>query len=557
MGLLDNLFGNLDDPKNQMLLTMGLGLLSGSGKTNKNFGADVANAGLLGLQTYGTAQKAERENRASDLTQLSGAYNLLKQQEFAKMLAAKQAGQPYSPHPMLAPMEAKLAQLSGLGNLSGKFGLTPQQPAPQQAPQAPTLPAAQASQYSPAVRPELQASGPMPSPPKSAPDSSGIGGPAGGIPMEAWLAHDSTGGSYLKQLAEDNKPIVLRQGDLVGKGPNGNYQSLFQQPQVAPGILPQRNVQGQVTSAQEIPGYSGALSNIKGHETSAVEGAKFLGRVENMTTAAGAVIPKLLTDVVGNPYGAAGQSAPPRAGAPAVAKLTVAEPSKSAADPWSSIPLRYQPQGLGQSTFDKSMSENHAKAAFDLSQKLGNNADLANQRKAINDQALDLVDKSTTGPLAVRIADVKNFLVSRVGIPESSFEETPSATIALNKDLINAAVQRAKQMYGSRMTQSEAMLQIQRAAPNADMTKSVIKFLLTSDNALAGYQVQQANDFGRYLQMGGDPMRFEAWHARAFPATAALSPVKLDAGSQPQKPQSSQPTLQDIEAEILRRRGKR
>src|SRR6185312_9191965 len=76
-----------------------------------------------GLQSAATAfqqdQQQERANRASDLQQLQGAYSLLKQQEFGKMLAAQKNGTPYTPNPMLPQMEAKLAQLTGLGNLAG------------------------------------------------------------------------------------------------------------------------------------------------------------------------------------------------------------------------------------------------------------------------------------------------------------------------------------------------------------------------------------------------------------------------------------------------------
>lgn len=58
MGLLDNLsFPNPEDPKTALLLSLGLGLLSGSGKTSRNFGADLGNAGLLGLNAYGQAQQ--------------------------------------------------------------------------------------------------------------------------------------------------------------------------------------------------------------------------------------------------------------------------------------------------------------------------------------------------------------------------------------------------------------------------------------------------------------------------------------------------------------------
>jgi hypothetical protein len=97
----------------------------------------------------------------------------------------------------------------------------------------------------------------------------------------------------------------------------------------------------------------------------------------------------------------------------------------------------------------------------------------------------------------------------------------------LAKDLVTTALQRGKQLFGSRFTQSEVGIMLTRAAPSPDMAKVAIKFLLESDNAVQGYAVQQASDFGRYLNSGGDPMAFRGWYAKSFPVTDALSKVHL------------------------------
>lgn len=149
----------------------------------------------------------------------------------------------------------------------------------------------------------------------------------------------------------------------------------------------------------------------------------------------------------------------------------------------------------------------------------------------MNNQTLDLVNKSDTGPLAAKQADVKNWLNKYANIPESDFANTPSATIALQKDLVNAATQKAKQQFGSRITQSEVQLMLTRGAPNVDMTKAAIKYLVESDNAGLNYQKKQADDLGRYVSMGGDPHRFEAWYAKSFPMSEAVSQVHLSNGA--------------------------
>lgn len=73
------MFDNLDDPKTQLLMMMGLGLLGGAPGKNKNFGADLAHGGLLGLQGYGQAktmqsrlaeQKQAQEMRDMQMAQM-------------------------------------------------------------------------------------------------------------------------------------------------------------------------------------------------------------------------------------------------------------------------------------------------------------------------------------------------------------------------------------------------------------------------------------------------------------------------------------------------------
>jgi hypothetical protein len=543
MGLLDNLFS--DDPKQQALMAMAFGLLGGAPGGRKNFGADVRNAGLLGMQTADNAQMMkmkmasdERANRANDLQQLQGISTMLRQQDAMKAAEADAKGLPIPPpNPALAQIEQRMAGMFNESNLTGgtRQALqmpmqatpqqslpTPQPPPPQAPPQAPSGP-----QMSTPQNPQFQvppAPGEQASRQKVYPD-------AGGISYYRWVSTDPVNGpmKYLEQLAKDRAPQNVRPGgSLAVLGPDGQYQAAFYSPQLGPGIMPQRDGKGNL-SASQIPGFVSAATGIKGAETSAVEAAKF--PYSEITTASGAKMPAFMAGVT--PPGSA-PSAPPQT-SPRVASLEVTQPSQNAtsqqSDPWATMPKRATPQGMGQTTFDKTMAEQQGGVATKLVEKYGAVADAANQRIALNNQALALVDKADTGPKAALIGDVKNWLVSRFNVPESSFENTPSATIALQKDLLNAATQRAKQQFGSRITQSEVMLMLSRGSPNVDMPKAAIKYLIDSDNAMSKYGIQQSADLGRYLQQGGDPMRFEGWHAQAFPAAHVLGDVKLNVSS--------------------------
>lgn len=547
MGLLDSLFS--DDPKNQATLAMALGLLSPTQVKMGTLG-QIGQAGLLGVKTYGDAQQQqmkqrtdERANRASDLQQLSGTYALLRQASQRAQADAYEKGLPPPPDdPRLAQIEARMASVFPEANLGGRSapGLPPPAApvAPQVAPQPPgilgagpppapqpPMPAPQPSQQGPQMSTPQSPQFNIPPPATAPPVPVGPGrapryyGPAGGMPYSQWLETDPTGMAYMKQVAEDNKPLILRQGDAVARNPDGTYHSVYQQPSLDKGIVPQRDKNGQVVSAAAIPNYAPAAASIAGAQTGATEAAKF--PYSEVTNASGARVPAFLSGIQ-----PPGQTQAP----PGVASLQVTQPSKTAGQ-WADVPKRYVPQGTGQTTFDKAMADKQAESASTIAQDLGTKAEAANQRIALNNQASALVDKADTGPLAAQIGDVKNWLVSRFNIPESSFVNTPSATAALQKDLLNAATNRAKQQFGARMTQSEVMLMLQRGAPNIDMPKAAIKYLIDSDNKMSQYAIQQANDFGGYLGAGGDPMQFSGYYARKNPASAAMSGAELKTGA--------------------------
>ena len=393
------------------------------------------------------------------------------------------------------------------------------------------------------------AAGAQPGAPTQA-QTSNVGGAAGGVPMEAWLQADPSGKSYMEQLAKDQAAISTRYGIFQKNNATGNFDP--KGGALPQGALPyQFGPNGQV----DVSPYPGQVAG-----AAALTGAQAAAKVpyENVTTAGGASMPA---------YMAPGFKPPPMPGQPTAPqqKVTGEAPTDAAAlqavqmasargqpatisgpDPWETIPKRQIPQGIGQTTFDKGMQEHQATKASELSTKYGELADHANQRMALNNQALSLVDKADTGPMAAQVGTIKNWLVSNLGIPEDRFANTPSATTALQKDLLNAATQKAKQQFGSRMTQSEVLLMLSKGSPNVDMPKAAIKYLIGTDNATAQYQIKQANDLGQYLQKGGDPMRFDSWYAQTFPLAGATEKVHLNTGANA--------SAQEV-ADEMRRRG--
>lgn len=542
--------GFLSDPS--MIQKLGLIAQLMSVRKGQDRGAPFLNY----AQGLNQNQTQERANRANDLQQVTGLYNMVKNRDLTQQLVDMKAGVPHTPDPALAQLEQKMMALSGSGMLTQGSPDTPIKTLPVgQAPQQPPQPPPQLPQGVSSA--QLAAGGfPQPPAPQAPAGMPQVPPQAPGLPQ---IPQQGQQGDPLQNLRDMGDLIAMQSGHPELAAENLYKRSLpafsrgvgFDQSTGLPlgGMvdnMPTKMVNGRMTI---IPNdLTPAMAARTGAVTTAKEAAEFPYKTTQVQTASGAMLPKLLSSVVGTPnlpasapQGPAslpqiGQPPTPQAPQPGVASLQVTQPSKNSADPWAGIPLRYTPQGLGQTTFDKGMAEKQADAASTISTDLGAKADAANQRIAINNQALDLIGKADTGPMAAQIGDVKNWLVSRFGVPESSFANTPSATAALQKDLMNAATNRAKQQFGSRMTQSEVMLMLSRGAPNVDMTKAAMTYLVNSDNAMSGYAVKQSQDFGTYLQKGGDPQRFYGDYATRFPATGALAPVKLNTATTPAPP---------------------
>lgn len=320
---------------------------------------------------------------------------------------------------------------------------------------------------------------------------------------------------------KESQPDIKIEGGIIRDMRTGNI--LGTQPIITPNgqaIQPQTGPNG-TFSVSGVPGADAIMRNQKRIE--AEEGARY--QVHPVTTASGATVPTFGGNLPGFPG-----AAPAQAPAPQPTQPT---PRPMRADPWSSMPKLPTPMGVGQTTYQRNLDETRAKYAGTLSEKYGGMAEAADQRIALNNQALSLVDKADTGPTAAGQAEVKSWLMKFGGIPESDFANSPSATKALDKDLLNAATQKAKAQFGARITQQEVQLMLSRGSPNVDMPKAAIKYLIESDNAGSNYQKQQASDLGKYLSKGGDPHQFEAWYAKTFPMTGAVSQVHLNTGKRP------------------------
>lgn len=376
----------------------------------------------------------------------------------------------------------------------------------------------------------MAGSGPVPMQQGPQPAGMKTGGPAGGLPMEVWLQADPSGKLYMEQIAKDyaesNKPVVNR-GYGIGRMVGGQYVPDPASSEQALALERGKAGIGATYGVHNVQQAGGGLIPTFGYQLPGFGGLPGMQGGQGAPQSAPQPVP-------GQPPAPQAPKAAPTTPAPQPVQAprpSIPQPAPQAApqpvgDPWASMPKMQHPQGIGETTYYRETATRAAEQAHKLAEKYGAVAQTANERKSFNDQSLDMLPRATTGPGALSITGVQNFLNSRFGIPLDQLAKASAgdaaATQELNKNLLNAATKTAKANYGSRMTQSEVMMQIKQGSPNVDMTRAAIAYLLKADNARADYEIKQASDAGRYIQQGGDPYQFEGWYAKNFPMSGAV-----------------------------------
>jgi hypothetical protein len=247
-----------------------------------------------------------------------------------------------------------------------------------------------------------------------------------------------------------------------------------------------------------------------------------------------------VTDERGNIVGyrmlSSGPSAPSRGSA---SQPSSSQPSSSTW--WPGMPQLSIPNGIGQGNdFQRERLKLAAQKDSELSTKLGEQSSLAEQQLEYSREARQALNGAETGPMSEWLTRNRAALIE-AGVPEALIpgSGTVVPTLELNKALKNAALQGARQIYGPRMTQTEVKLQTDEMSPSSSMMRDAIASLQRQNDIRALYSKQMGTDYGRYIQQGGDPFRFESSYATRFPLTRFA--------------QAANASLTDLQAEARRR----
>ena len=190
----------------------------------------------------------------------------------------------------------------------------------------------------------------------------------------------------------------------------------------------------------------------------------------------------------------------------------------------------------------------------ELSSQYGKESDLADQKMQYNTDARKVLESAEVGPSSEWLTENRARLLEW-GVPESlvpgSGAVTP--TLELNKVLKQSALQGARQIFGSRMTQNEVQLQHEQLSPSPSMTRDAIKSLMRQDDIKQMYAKQRADDYGKYIQAKGDPLRFESWYSKTHPLTEFAQQQEGATAEAPKPAAAHQFTPDEIQAEMKRR----
>lgn len=182
-----------------------------------------------------------------------------------------------------------------------------------------------------------------------------------------------------------------------------------------------------------------------------------------------------------------------------------------ATPPVSPIPMGPQSGFVGQSTMDKSLSEKRAGNIAEMEQDINDKAATAQSKLALNKKMVDLLSGTTMGPLADRITAGKNLLHS-LGWSGPD----PTNNQELEKYAMQAALENAKQTYGSRITNAD-LKTLPTWNPSASLTENAFKTIIENDNTRQGRLVQRQTAYNDFRNKGGDLNQFSSWFNQNYP----------------------------------------
>jgi hypothetical protein len=175
--------------------------------------------------------------------------------------------------------------------------------------------------------------------------------------------------------------------------------------------------------------------------------------------------------------------------------------------------------GVSQTPFGQALDKQEADRASAMIGDVQNKGVTAIQKVAANNKMIELLPQITTGPVNKQLTILKNAAQS-IGVNIGD----PAQNQEFDKFAVQGALQAAKQIYGSRITNQDVQTQI-ASNPGATMSEKAIYQMLQWDNQLQQQHIQKMSALKDYQAGGGDVRQFEPWFAQKYPYQGVTAPA--------------------------------
>lgn len=374
------------------------------------------------------------------------------------------------------------------------------------------------------------------------------GGPASFFGMDPRAAAFMASGDPAMEkigasIQEANKPMPLREGDLVVPDGRGGFRSAYQQPKLEAGMVATRTPSGSVTGAAALPGYAQGMAGIHGATTAAQEGAKAQNETVTVNTPQG---PRLMTRAQATQMAGGGESPLPQAqpgmngsfSGPAEDVIKsinqIADPQErsNAMSAYANQMTGNQQRGPGiplQTESSKSYQTAQGKAASDYSSALNDRVRQGSDLNMRLQESVKALQNFQTGGGKETRSQLAQ-AAQAIGAPDGVVNGIAGGDLGSMQEFKKLAVQQAMEQLkvamggAGRIAQAEFKV-FQANNPNLDTDPSAVKKIFDFNTRIFNRDMTEQKEFQQFQKQGNDPSDFPAYWSQRQTALGYTNPA--------------------------------
>jgi hypothetical protein len=206
----------------------------------------------------------------------------------------------------------------------------------------------------------------------------------------------------------------------------------------------------------------------------------------------------------------------------------------------------------GAGTVQQKLQEEQGQSAATQEDKINLDAETALGKMANNKQMRSLLPSLTTGAFAKQVTAAKSVLQSMGITPtdDSGNIIDPSTNQEFEKYAIKGALESAKQIYGSRLTNQDVENQL-KSNPGSTMSQKAMYQILKNDDLLQQRKLDAQHAY--FNEYKGPPNQFQMWFDQRHPLNGLTAPT----ASKPAAETAYSPPIPDLtQAPVIKKNPK-